>query len=423
MSKPLTGTILDFLSHSDFDTPTGFDDNGVVTRGQPAKHHEVVQYVGPWSRLADGLGEHTRRSARALAQAGEIVHLVPPGMEQDVDPAVEAQVGDLMHVDAGSYRLRIIQGVLSNEFVSKYVTHRFMSPEGVTARNSATVLYVVAEHENGSADTARLLNRARMVWTSCERTRAMLEKSGVDSSRLHVVPVPYFANDPLITLRHRKRSPGVPRFLHIGKWEPRKAQHDMLGSFLMAFRPGEAQLVIKTRKYAPQFPSYPQSVGVSAGKWLETDRVKANGWTKDNLFPHVRMVTDVVPAETLRAMYSWCDVYLSLAHGEGFDMPAFDAKIAGKRLVYTASGGPEDFATEGDIAVPSEGSEPVDPWYQWPTGSTWTKVTAEGCVDSLRRAALAVQNGEPVSPVSDAFAIENVGARMKALLENIGRAP
>lgn len=418
-----TGTLMDFASHSDFiDTDIGMDENGVVNRGEPAKFQEVVQYIAPWSEKADGLAEHSRRCARALADAGEVVHLLNQRLVQDVDPEVEATVKDLTDVDAGSARLRLIQGVPSDAFLSKYVTHRFLTPEGLAARNSCTVFYVVTEYEGISSQTASLYNRAGQVWTACSRSKRMLEASGVEGAKLHVVPIPFFPNDPLLKLQGRKRRPGPPRFLHIGKWEARKAQHEILGAFMLAFKPGKAQFVIKTSKHAPKFRNYPSHVGESVRRWLEDERVRANGWSETTIHPSIRMITEQIPADKIVALHEWSDCYVSLAHGEGFDMPAFDAKIAGNRLVYTASGGPEDFAAEDDLAVPFEGHEPADPWYEWGEQALWTKSTADGAVDSLRKAAELV--GTHATPIdATRFSAESVGARMKSLLEPIGRRP
>lgn len=416
-----TGTIFDFASNSDFiDTDIGMDENGVVNRGEPAKHQEVVQYIAPWSDKFDGLAEHSRRCARALSDSGEVVQLLNHALVQDVDPEVEESVKDLTHVDAGSARLRLIQGVPSESFLAKHVTHRFLTGEGLAARNSCTVFSVVTEYEGISPTMVGLFNRARQVWTACERSKRMLEESGVEAEKLHVVPVPFFPNDPLLKLQGRQRRPGPPRFLHIGKWEKRKAQHEILGAFMMAFGPGQAQLVIKTSKYAPKFKDYPSHVGESVRKWLEDERVRANGWNESTIHPSIRMITEHVPAEKIVTLHEWADCYVSLAHGEGFDMPAFDAKIAGNRLVYTASGGPEDFAAEDDIAVPFEGHEPADLWYEWGEQAKWTKSTAENAVASLKKAADLV--GKAATPVNaERFSAENVGARMRELLEPIGR--
>lgn len=419
--KALTGTILDFLSAGDFsDSGIGVDANGVVNRGEPAKHQEVVQHIAPWSEKYDGIAEHSRRTARALADAGEPVQLINQSFVQDVDDEVLAKVRDLVELDAGSARLRLIQGVPSETFLAKYVTHRFLNAEGLAARNSCTVFYTVTEYEGVSPVMAGLLNRARQVWTASRRSSRMLVASGVDPEKLRVVPMPFFRDDPLLALQGRERAPGPPRFLHIGKWEPRKAQHEMLGAFMLAFRPNEAQFCIKTSKFAPKFKNYPSDVGASVRHWLEDERVKKNGWSAATVQPSIRMITDQVSDEKIRMLHGWSDVYLSLAHGEGFDMPAFDAKLAGNRLVYTASGGPEDFCRADDIPAMFEGTEDADPWYEWGPQAKWTIVRPEACVPALQEAARRV--GTPTTPVdASKFSAESVGKLMRECLDPIGR--
>lgn len=411
---------LNYASYSDFNESVGTDENGVVTRGEPAQFQEAVQWVGPWTHQHDGFAEHTRRSARALHVAGEKVHLLSTAMADNVAAEVEQQVTDLINLNVGSYRARVIQCSPSERFLSSYVTHRFMAPDAVVARNSATVFYIVTEYEGISKEMARLLNRARQVWTSCRRSMAMLERAGVNAEKLVVVPMPYQPADPLLALRGRKRQPGPPRFLHIGKWEPRKAQHEILGAFMLAFKPNEAQLVMKTSKFAPSYIGYPKNVGESVGEWLDDERVKENGWTEKTLHPSIRMITESVEAERIRALHSWADIYVTLSHGEGFDMPAFDSKLAGNRLVYTASGGPEDFATPDDVAVPFAGHETCHPWYDWSDEAQWTVSRAEDAVDALREAAK--RRDEPCGEVSSSFSTVSVGQQMKELLDPLGRS-
>ena len=67
------------------------------------------------------------------------------------------------------------------------------------------------------------------------------------------------------------------------------------------------------------------------------------------------------------------DVYVSASRGEGLDLPAFAAKLSGRLLAMTDSGGPRDFVNDGDILVPPCGLVTADTDY--PLG--------EGC-DLLR---------------------------------------
>lgn len=418
-----TGTILDYQSYSDLHTDAENMDGTVrsAAYGRPAANSDAVQWLGPWVTPHDGLAEHTRRSALALHEAGELVQLTNNAIAYSVDEEVESQVRHLLDVDTNSFRTRIIQMVPTEQYISSFLTHRYLSEEVMALRNSRTIIYLVTEYEGIGSDMARLLNRAGQVWTTTERSRAMLQAGGVEASRLKVVPVPYRDNDALLEQRGKVRKGGPPRFLHIGKWEPRKAQSEILGAFLLAFRPGEAELLMKTSKYAPAYKGYPKNIGMSVETWLVDERVRANGWTPETLHPHVRMVSATVPPEKLQMMHRWSDVYVTLSHGEGWDMPAFDAKVAGNRMIYTASGGPEEFATSDDIAVPFEGLEACHPWYAWSAHAKWTVSRAEAAVDAFRAAAKRV--AEPSTCVDSKFSSAEVGRHMRSLLAEIEAKP
>lgn len=420
MNKKKTGTILDYQSYADFDGESevaqGEDGPGPV-RGAPAKHSGAVQWLGPWVEPSDGMSEHVRRSACCLHDAGELVQLTNNSFAYSVDSAVELQVKHLLDIDVNSYRLRVIQMVPTERYVSSFVTHRALPPEALEIRNKNTVLYVVTEYEGITPTMAQLMSRAAMVWTASQRSMEMLARGGVPKSKLAVVPIPYKSTDPLLTLQGRKRKPGRPRFLHVGKWEPRKAQHEIIGAFLLAFKAGEAELLMKTSKFAPRYEGYPMDVAASARLWLSEERVAANGWDAETILPCLKVIQGTVPVEQLRGMHAWADVYVTLSHGEGFDMPAFDAKVAGNRLIYTCSGGPEDFAAPSDIRVPHEGRESAHPWYGWGPEAEWTKSTAEGAVAAFREAASRV--GEPSEAVSADFSWSAVGSRMRQLLSKV----
>ncbi len=90
------------------------------------------------------------------------------------------------------------------------------------------------------------------------------------------------------------------------------------------------------------------------------------------------------------------DVYCSASRGEGLDLPAFAAKLAGRKLCITDSGGPRDFVGEGDVLVPACGSVPADPSYKWGASATYADFRFDDVVAGLQRARSEPQRGERV---------------------------
>lgn len=265
----------------------------------------------------------------------------------------------------------------------------------------------------------------------------MLASCGV--KRVAVVPIPHFADDPLLSFQGRKRRPGSTRFYHIGKWEPRKAHHELLGAFMLAFEPGEAKLYFKTSTKAPDYAKYEKhpagrldkmierpvpypSPEQSIHMWVEHPGVKAKGWTVEAVNANIFFIRRRLSDAQIKQLHNTGDVYVSLSRGEGFDMPAYDAKIAGNRMVYTPSGGPQDFARKSDFQVPSSGLVPCHPFYRWDDAHylDWDYTEA---VYQLRQADAAVQSeaSDPPLPVQLDFRSDRVGKHMLDLVKQVAR--
>ena len=379
---------------------------------------------GPWETWGDGFCEHTRRNARALALAGAPISLrsisprirMPLGEELSID----RDYGDLLNRTVATVAAQVIQIVPYEGTMSRFVTHRYYSVEEQQAINARVAFYAVWERQKGlREDDREALHRAGQVWVGCHANRSFLADEGIPEAKIKVFGCPYLPSDPLLQLRGRQKAKGRPRFYHIGKWEPRKDQHRMLGAFLCAFRPGEAALFFKTSEKAPYYEGYPHSIALSQASWLADDRVKANGWTEQNLGRDVLVATKRLSQEAMTSLHRISDCYVSLSRGEGFDMPAFDAKLAGNLLMYTPSGGPQDFAHPSDVRVPSSGLVPANPWYQWCEGSQYLDWEFDAAVEAFRSAAKLLEQGVDSTPNLEAFSALEVGKRMVASLNEM----
>jgi len=407
----------------------------VSKEGRPADIPLGVCYQAPWEQPGDGFNEHARRSARALVLAGCPVHLrsMRPFIGQ-LDPDVERASADMTRASISRYSAWIHQVVPSPGLLERLTTlsasaARVCGEKELALLNACRVLYTVWERTPAPPDDVKALSRVGQAWVACHDSARMLIDSGVPEDKVRVVPIPYFPDDPHLALQGRKRRPGPPRFLHIGKWEPRKAQDKLLGAFLRAFKPGEAELYFKTSQFAPKLQGYPQSAPHALQSWI-TGAHKKNGWRWPTTRSHdtfakelgaqgIKIYQAMMPASALVSMHADADVYLSLSRGEGFDMPAFDSKLAGNLLVYTPSGGPQDFADDSDIRVEPHRRVPTHPLYGWPN-STYLDYEVDAAAEAMRAAAARVkERAEKGSPALEEFRIERVGQRMKGYLEEV----
>jgi len=178
--------------------------------------------------------------------------------------------------------------------------------------------------------------------------------------------------------------------------------------------------MIKTSDKAPFFQGYPPSLAVSLQEWLDDPRVKANGWTMENVGKDVFAVTKRISNKQLRLLHQMSNCYVSLARGEGFDMPAFDAKLSGNLMLYTPSGGPQDFAHPEDVRVEPTGLVDAHPFYRWAKGSQYLDYDFESVVEGFKAAATKVRNGVDAKNDLSSFSAAEVGKRMAAAIRELG---
>ena len=428
MADALDGSILDYWETG----PNGsVDKDKQYTEGRPSDHPVGVMYNAPWEAPFDGFAEHARRLGRALATTGCPVHLrsttphLVPGDDAHERWLFKA-FGDLAHASIGRYSVQVHQVVPTEGLLYTMVRHRFLTTEELRAVNATRVISTVWERAPVPIHDVDGLNAVGQAWVACKANAELLATWGV-SVPIRVVPVPFYPDDPHLKLRGRTRRPGPPRFYHIGKWEPRKAQDQILRAFLRAFRPGEAELYIKTSEFAPTVPGYPEPT-TCVRQLVEDEAVKARGWTLGNVMPGgVKIFQAVLSASQLVALHALGDVYVTLSRGEGFDMPAFDSKLSRNRMVYTPSGGPQDFAYEHDYRVPATGRVPCASLYGWPEGSTYLDFSVDDAVAAMQRAASDMRfdgtpgiNREPLDVKRyDRFTLAHVGQQMLGYLREL----
>lgn len=401
----------------------------ICKQGTAADHERGVLYLGPWEIYADGFCEHVRRCARALSMTGWPVHLRSTSHQRVAagdDRLIDEQYADLLRATIASYVVQVQQVVPTPNLLARLVTHRHYSAGHLAAINARRVLSTVWERTRGlAADDVAALSMCGQAWVATPMHAQMLVAEGVPEHKVRVVPCPYLPDDPHLALAGRKRMPGPVRFYHIGKWEPRKEQRNILRAFMLAFAPEEAVLMLKTSPAAPKFErygsSYPSSPQEALLQCLEDDRVVANGWTEANLSRGIFVYQKRFTEQQMNALHRMGDVYVSLSRGEGFDMPALDAKLSGNALLYTPSGGTQEFADAQDFRVDKTGEVPCDPFYGWAKGARYIDYDIEEAVGSFRAAAegrSAVARDVPLR-IQQCFSVEVVGKTMRRYLSEL----
>lgn len=397
-----------------------------------SEHEHGVAFHAPWEQVFAGFPEHSRRLAVALAATGVPVHLrsIRGGSQfqttRDHDSAraylrMRDTLKDLLEASIKTYDADIWMTIAESAAFFRIggPKHHWMDPDELRRVQARRIISTVFERDRISESDQACLSRVGQIWVANPADERMLREHGLATADIRVIPIPHFPGDPHLALAERPRRPGPLVFYHIGKWEPRKNQHAIIGAFLCAFEPGDdVQLFIKTSARGPQLKSaYPQSPAESVRAWVADPRTS---FTLEQANRQVRVIQTRLSARQMVQLHRGGDVYVTASRGEGFDMPAYDAKLAARRMVYTPSGGPQSFAASADIRIEPTGKVEADPIYGWGPGASYLDYDFDELVAAFRRAR---DEGPSKAPLSAeqlrSFGADAVGELMKRAVEAV----
>lgn len=213
------------------------------------------------------------------------------------------------------------------------------------------VAWTMFETDRAPVGWAEKLNRMDQVWVPSRQVHAAFLASGVDSSRLRIVPD---GLDPVAYANARPYAlPGPVKgttFLSVFQWSRRKGYDVLLSAWAQAFRPSDdVRLVLRCHAAG----------GVSARAQLDS-WLSRSGHSLERMAP-VILIEDFIPEPEMPGLYAACDVFVLPTRGEGWGLPFLESMAAGKPSIATAWGGQTDFLHEGVAwMLPASGLVPVD---------------------------------------------------------------
>ena len=176
------------------------------------------------------------------------------------------------------------------------------------------------------------------VWVPSRITGQALAANGLHGSgrdresaerRTHVVPHCYDEN--AVQRSDKYSDAGKFRFYWVGAWTARKNPAGLIRAFANAFHPGtRAELVL-------------HSPGCSIDTFVAT--LAATGLQQSELPPIVisnQHLTDSALAE----LHAQADCFVSAARGEAWNLPAFDALLAGRHVITQYGLGSDEFLSD-----------------------------------------------------------------------------
>lgn len=245
----------------------------------------------------------------------------------------------------------------------------------VEAGERLLVAYTTWETDRLPADRVTVLNRYDRVLVPSRFNAAVFEASGVTVPvRVipHIVrPVSDSQTPPSTTDRFG--------FYLIAAWSTRKAILDTVEAFAAAFTDrDDVELVIHT---TPK-----DKTALPRPTWLTL----ANALAGRRRLPKVTLSTRALTRAEVDALHARSDCFVSLSHGEGWGLGAFDAAAHGNPVVVTGWGGtpeflPSDYPYLVQYDLVPTSTEAADEWWYPRPGERWAKARIEHAAALLRR--------------------------------------
>jgi glycosyltransferase involved in cell wall biosynthesis len=241
---------------------------------------------------------------------------------------------------------------------------------------------------------------ANEVWVPGTWVRDMFVASGVEASRVVVVPegVDIHFFDPTVRGRielplaasrdwHRVcNGPGHRdsfKFFSNFKWEPRKGWDILFEAYAKAFQRSEpVSLYVMTSVFKDGMSPFHVEYVVDELKAY----LAARGLRLDDL-PHLCIIAAYVDGDELADFYNSADAFVLPTRGEGWGLPTIQAMALGKPTISTAWGGQMEFMTQDtSFLIDLDGVEeiPVDSIYGFELGKKWATPSTRHLSELMR---------------------------------------
>ncbi len=435
----MTDQLPDDLPPTPFARPLAKDAYFAPPSTNPDERHykAAVLYQGEYETLWDGTAVAVRAHARALHQAGIPVFLksftgnvtdehggIQPRHSAGLPPQVEREVGHLELTRARAYFPTIKHLVIrdAEHLKRAVIPHGVVSGADIEEQAKlrqtiydSTIVYSVWERDRIDPAIVKTLNRVAECWVPSMANAHMLESSGVDSEKIFCVPHPYDEADPILKLRRRRADTTWKKFYSIGRWEPRKGYVALVRAFLSAYTPKDNAIL--TIKYTGgQWPGYPTPEETIVTCY-EDSALAARGWTFSKIKERVKLIEGRFPRAAILELHYRNNIYVSSSHGEAWNLPAFEAALAGNTVCYVPSGGVDDYLKCGHVCVgintDSDNDEPVPKSYGWESDARWMRYDLSELARALARSNPPESFGAEETIYSGRFTLEAVGKLMR----------
>ncbi len=295
---------------------------------------------------SDGWGEAARHYVRALRTTG--LDIKVKNLYTTPDNKYWPEFDDLRSAKIDKFDY-VIQNCMPSQFCY----------DKEFGKNIGLFYVETCGWNNNWAQNCRMMDD---LWVSCNYSkkcvRHSLDKRKLGDLYVHTgqnvsiksLPIPY---DVERTKQEFSRLPetitqGKFMFYFVGEDITRKNIDMLIKAFYLEFdRQENVGLLIKTNRVGGD----PKIVYQMLQNRIEKIKKDLNLYNGRDLYQNIAIITDRVPEKELFAIHNSCDCFVMPSSGEGWSIPALDAKSLGKWVIMTNSGCVEYAA---DLIIDSE---------------------------------------------------------------------
>lgn len=313
------------------------------------------------------------KSHMGYAELGRITinQLLAAGFDVSVvEIPIQGSNADFGELGAQAERLVGKDGVADVNIVNM-IPPRFADYRLPGARN---IGYSMFEADRIPDDWVLQCNAMDAMWVPAEWVREVFIASGV------TVPVSVVGVDA-IPVAPAPPPPGPFRFLSVFQWTARKNPVALIRAYAAAFD-GSTDTVLTLKIHRHSDPAQNRTFAQNA-----VNAVLARCKPRKSI-PRIEVATDFFSSAQMRQLHADSHAYVSLAHAEGWGLPAWEATLAGKPVIHTGWSAPMEFVHEqGRLRFnlsPSYGMQEFVPFYH--SAMNWAEPHLDHAIEKLRDA-------------------------------------
>lgn len=205
-----------------------------------------------------------------------------------------------------------------------------------TGKFKKNIGYFVSENSTIKHLWLNDLRQMDEIWVPNNQNKEVLINDGLKNVKV----VPYAFDLGKYTKENRKIDlhpvSNKYKFYFIGSLEDRKNIESLIRAYYSEFKNGEQVcLVLKLRRFMMPENEIMKAINDISSEIKRRLRIYDN---PQSYAPHVVWAEDIKD-DAIQSLHSTCDCYVTMSHGEGWDVPAFEAMCYGKTPICGKEGG------------------------------------------------------------------------------------